>query len=84
MENLLRVTAPVVLTEVNQYWLDQVGSSASEHKALLNDKGYMLLDIERGFCEIKKYEPSSELENVNIILAIPKARCGEILQLIKN
>ena len=31
MENLLRVTAPVVLTEVNQYWLTQAGRSAAEY-----------------------------------------------------
>jgi FkbM family methyltransferase len=80
MESLLRVSAPVVLTEVNQYWLAQAGSSASEYMDLLNDKGYMLFDIERGFIELKKYEPSSELENINI-LAIPKARRAEILRL---
>lgn len=83
MEKLLATAAPVVLTEVNQYWLTQAGSSASEYMNLLGVLGYMLFDIENDFCEIKTYKPGSELENINI-LAVPRECYIDVLRLVKD
>ena len=83
METLLRRDDPIVLTEVNQYWLNQAGSSASEYINLLVELGYKLFDIEKGLSEIKVYESEDELKNINI-LAISQKCCNEVEQLVKS
>lgn len=83
MEKLLSSSAPVVLTEVNQYWLTQAGSSATEYMTILKDIGYTLFDIEKNLCEIHKFETGDEHLNINI-LAIPSGRSAELLQLVKR
>ena len=49
MKQLVSTAAPVILTEVNQYWLTQAGSSADEYINLLGELGYILFDIESDF-----------------------------------
>lgn len=70
MEQLLRRDSPVILTEVNEYWLNQAGSSSSEYIRLLSDLDYVLFNLEDNLNELVDYVPRGKLENINV-LALP-------------
>lgn len=78
MSNLLKRSNPIVISEVNQYWLAQAGSSANEYLALLSESGYKILDIDGGYCLLSR-PTFDDLENINI-LAVPDIRYEEVLK----
>jgi FkbM family methyltransferase len=71
MEALIERCKPMILTEVNDYWLRQAGSSAEQYILLLRELGYTTMNCESGFEELTDYSASNPLEVVNI-LAIHK------------
>ncbi len=83
MEQLLNRDAPIVLTEVNEYWLNQAGSSASEYIALLRDFQYELYKLENNLCELGDYVPKNQLENINV-LALPCNQKDRILHVLRQ
>lgn len=73
MTRILAKDRPVILTEVNEYWLRRAGSSGREYMNILESYGYALQRVE----DASRIEPATvtlgELETLNL-LATPAER----------
>lgn len=78
MRDLLAKCMPVLITEFNEYWLRQAGSSSAAYGEMLSGFGYRLFDIDNSMREVIPDAPRDELENVNV-LAVPVGRLDEVL-----
>jgi len=70
MTRILRRDRPIILTEFNQYWLGEAGSSIADYGGLLKSFGYKLWKVGATvipFDETERFEP---LANFNV-LAVP-------------
>lgn len=83
MRRLLERSAPILITEVNQYWLAKARSSSAEYYALLRDLGYCLFDIDDDLREASPEHLKGELSNVNL-LGVPQDRCQQTLSLLRQ
>jgi FkbM family methyltransferase len=70
MWRTLQALRPMILTEINEYWLGQGGSSGAEYIAMIKELGYRLFDTENAMAEILTYEPSANPLAVSNLLAI--------------
>ena len=74
MSKILERAKPIILTEFNQYWLQQAGSSISDYARLLREHGYELWNIGNtliAFDETHDYDP---LANFNVLAMNPDVR----------
>jgi len=69
MKKTIEKNRPVIITEINAYWLSQAGSSFSGYAELLEGMDYKLFDIDRNLSPLNKQE-DDPLRNSNV-LAIP-------------
>lgn len=68
---------PLILTELNEYWLRRAGWSGRSYMELLTSKGYTLMDITTREWLDGSSASFEELDAVNI-LAIPNERSDEV------
>lgn len=69
MQKILSESRPIIITEMNAYWLSKAGSSISEYAAKLDAFGYELFDIDRALSPLDRRD-GDLLLNTNVI-AIP-------------
>ena len=67
MQRLLTEDSPIILTEINEYWLRRAGSSAGAYIALLRDLGYDLFELGKELSPLGDYQPKDVLENINVV-----------------
>lgn len=67
MSGILRDSRPIVLTEFNQYWLRQAGSSMLAYARLLREHGYTLWNVEKTLAEFDETREYDPLANFNVL-----------------
>lgn len=78
MREVLVHSKPLLVTEVNEYWLQKGGTSSKAYCELLTRFGYRLFDIDDGLREVVAEAQRDGLANINV-LALPLHRVEEVL-----
>ena len=67
MQQLLKNDSPMILTEINEYWLNRAGSSAVQYISLLRSLDYELFKLDDELSPLGNYRPADALENINVV-----------------
>jgi len=72
MKEIIKKHRPILITEMNEYWLSKSGSSIEGYASILIGNGYDLYDIDHGLIQLDSVR-SQPLRNVNV-LALPREK----------
>lgn len=81
MPRILTEDRPIILTEVNEFWLRRAGSSGVDYLNQLAELGYVLRRIEDGSLIDLAHVSFGELDSMNV-LAVPTERDEQVREMI--